>query len=305
MKLITDGVWMVSKTHLKLLRTAEKCMKSYSTVPFDTLKTMAGIRGNFTEYVIDLCKLKFLSYLEQGYKLTPSGHDCLAINVLRSRGLEAMGERIGIGKEADVYLGVYGGRDVILKFHRLGRTSFRTVKKNRGYVNGKVNWLVLCKVSCRREVEHLQRFRDMSVPLVLDYDRHVIVQELLEHQPLYKTEVSNPEVIFGLMLRFIKDLWKRGYVHGDFNEFNVMVDEDIRVIDFPQCISNTDERAVHYLKRDLDSVVTYFRKKYGYEAREQYRDLMHELGIWENFGDVNKALRGLEHMDGSDKDPRE
>lgn len=288
MKLITDGVWSTSKTHLKILKTAEECMKLHLVIPFDVLKSRSRIKGNFSEYIIDLCKLKFLSHWEHGYKLTHSGYDCLAINTLRARGLQIMGERIGIGKESDIYLGIYGGKDAILKFHRLGRTSFRTVKNNRGYVASKVNWLVMCKVSCRREVAYLEMFKDMEVPTVLDYNRHVVVQELLDYKPLYKTEVTNVETIFNLMLNFIRDLWTRGYVHGDFNEFNVMVNEDIKVIDFPQCIENTNEKALHYLRRDFNCVLKYFKKKYDYEPESDCsNNFMRDLGI-------NEELLGKE-----------
>lgn len=279
MKLITDGVWSLSRTHLRILRSAEECMKSYAVIPFDVLKTRSRIPGNFMKHAVDLCKLKFLSYIENGYKLTCSGHDCLAINTLRLRGLEAMGERIGIGKESDIYFGVYGGKESILKFHRLGRTSFRSVRRNRGYTSEKTEWLALSRISCRREVMYLERFKDMSVPVVLDHDRHVIVQELLDYLPLYKTRVANAGEVFGLMLSFIRDLWNRGYVHGDFNEFNVLVRDGIKVIDFPQCIKRTDDRALHYLKRDIDSVLSYFKKKYGYEPEEGFcAEFMDSLG---------------------------
>ncbi|KAM0671389.1 RIO protein kinase [Ordospora colligata] len=281
MKLVTDGVWTISKTHLRILKTAEECMKSHSAaISFEMLKNRSRIQGSFMEHAVDLCKLKFLTYIDQGYKLSCSGMDCLAINALRSRGLEIMGEKIGIGKESDIYIGVYAGRSVALKFHRLGRTSFRSVRNARGYVKDKVNWLMMSKVSCDREVAYLEMFKDMCVPLVLDHDRHVIVQELLDYQPLYKTRVDNPEHICKLMLEFIRDLWNRGYVHGDFNEFNIMVSDDIKVIDFPQCIKNTDSRALPYLKRDFECVLQYFKKKSNYVPEDSnYEEFLKELSI--------------------------
>ncbi|CAD27096.1 similarity to HYPOTHETICAL PROTEIN YNU7_yeast [Encephalitozoon cuniculi GB-M1] len=279
MKLVTDGVWSLSRMHLRILRTAEECMRSHAIVPFDVLKSRSRIKGNFMEHAIDLCKLKFLSYVENGYKLTYSGHDCLAINTLRQRGLEAMGEKVGVGKESDIYLGVYGGRESILKFHRLGRISFRNVRRNRRYGGEGTDWLELSRISCQREVMYLEKFKDMDVPAVFDHDRHVVVQEFLDYLPLYKTRVSNVRTICYLMIGFIKDLWKRGYVHGDFNEFNVLVKDDIKVIDFPQCIQSSDERAVYYLRRDLECVLAYFRKKYGYEPEDGCSRFMDELGV--------------------------
>ena len=46
-----------------------------------------------------------------------------------------MGRKIGVGKESDVYMGQGpGGEEVVLKFARLGRTSFRSIKRNRDYL---------------------------------------------------------------------------------------------------------------------------------------------------------------------------
>jgi RIO kinase 2 len=276
-------------------------MKSHSAaISFEMLKSRSRIQGCFMEYAVDLCKLKFLTYIDQGYKLSCSGLDCLAINTLRSRGLEIMGDKIGIGKESDIYIGVYDGRSVALKFHRLGRTSFRSVRKARGYVKERVNWLMMSKVSCDREVAYLEMFKDMCVPLVLDHDRHVIVQELLEYQPLYRTRVENAEHICRLMLEFIRNLWSRGYVHGDFNEFNIMVNNDIKVIDFPQCIKNTDSRALVYLKRDFKCVLQYFKRKYNYVPEDaSYEEFLRELSINTNIDSSSGEVDSADEQHGS------
>ena len=43
--------------------------------------------------------------------------------------------KIGVGKESDIYRCQNSdGNIVVLKLARLGRTSFRTVKKNRDYL---------------------------------------------------------------------------------------------------------------------------------------------------------------------------
>ena len=52
-------------------------------------------------------------------------------------------------------------------------------------------------------------------------------------------------------------------IHGDFNEFNLMVNEDgskITVIDFPQCISINHPNAEMYFNRDVHCVYKYFDK---------------------------------------------
>ena len=82
-----------------------------------------------------------------GYHLTPLGYDFLALRVFVARGLVAgVGRQIGVGKEADVFLVVDNeGREHAIKIHRLGRTSFRSVRRNRDYLRagagGHASWL--------------------------------------------------------------------------------------------------------------------------------------------------------------------
>lgn len=64
------------------------------------------------------------------------GYDYLALNVFLKRGVvKTIIGKIGVGKESDVYRCEDSeGNIVILKFARLGRVSFKTVKNNRDYI---------------------------------------------------------------------------------------------------------------------------------------------------------------------------
>jgi len=68
--------------------------------------------------------------------LTVLGYDYLALLVLNKRGhIKKIISKIGVGKESDIYKCVNDKNEsVILKLTRLGRNSFRTVKKNRDYL---------------------------------------------------------------------------------------------------------------------------------------------------------------------------
>lgn len=62
--------------------------------------------------------------------------------------------QIGVGKEADIYKCVNEhGHAVILKLARLGRTSFRSVKRNRDYHQHRnsVGWLYLSRLASVKE----------------------------------------------------------------------------------------------------------------------------------------------------------
>ena len=73
-----------------------------------------------------------------GYALTYMGYDYLALNVFMKRGhIKKVGLKIGMGKESDIYICETKDEDnptCVIKFARLGRTSFRTVKNHRDYL---------------------------------------------------------------------------------------------------------------------------------------------------------------------------
>lgn len=53
-------------------------------------------------------------------------------------------------------------------------------------------------------------------------------------------EVSNIEHLYDTLMNLIKRLGNCGVIHGDFNEFNIMLSEEKCepvIIDFPQMVS--------------------------------------------------------------------
>lgn len=64
------------------------------------------------------------------------GYDYLALKVLIKRGHVAkIGPKIGVGKESDIYICYKpDGEECVVKFARLGRTSFKAVKDKRDYL---------------------------------------------------------------------------------------------------------------------------------------------------------------------------
>ena len=265
MRLDADGVWNIPPDQLAILAAAEQLSSTHDFIPESVLKNKSGPNTSFRDSVWLMVVRKFLTCKEGMYKLSVSGHDCLAINALRKRGLTAMGSPIGIGKESDIYYGEFKGQPVAIKVHRLGRTSFRRVEE-RNLKNTR-NWLTLNIENCRREEELLKRFSTLSVPRILERDRHILIMELINYLPLYKLKPNKPEIIASKMLNFIKEMWNMGYVHGDMNEFNVLADDlNIVVVDFPQCLKKDDKKAKIYLKRDIECVINYFKRKNRYEC---------------------------------------
>ena len=77
-------------------------------------------------------------------------------------------------------------------------------------------------------------------------------------------------------------LAEHGLIHGDFNEFNLLIKSNGEpiLIDFPQMISTSHSNAEFYFNRDVQCIRTYFKKQFNYES----------LIYPKLFKDVNKKL---------------
>ena len=159
-----------------------------------------------------------------------------------------------------------------IKFARLGRTSFRAVKKKRDYVKSQThyNWLYLSRLSSQNEYKNMKGLysHGFSVPRPYGYNRHAIIMEYVPSYPLNKVdEIKDKEILYHKMMDFIQKLGENGLIHGDFNEFNILLNinkpDEIVVIDFPQMISMHHPEAENYFKRDVQCVKNYFIKKFN------------------------------------------
>ena len=159
-----------------------------------------------------------------------------------------------------------------IKFARLGRTSFRAVKSKRDYVKNQshYNWLYLSRLSSQNEYKNMKGLysHGFSVPRPYGYNRHAIIMEYIQSYPLNKIEeIKDKEAVYHKMMDFILKLAENGLIHGDFNEFNILLNinkpDEIVVIDFPQMISTHHSEALNYFKRDVQGAKNYFIKKFN------------------------------------------
>ena len=159
-----------------------------------------------------------------------------------------------------------------IKFARLGRTSFRAVKSKRDYVKSQThyNWLYLSRLSSQNEYKNMKGLysHGFSVPRPYGYNRHAIIMEYVPSYPLNKVEeIKDKNMVYHKMMDFIYKLGENGLIHGDFNEFNILLNinkpDEIVVIDFPQMISIHHSEAENYFKRYVQCVKNYFLKKFN------------------------------------------
>eukprot|EP00980_Cylindrotheca_fusiformis_P021778 scaffold8600_cov111-Cylindrotheca_fusiformis.AAC.10 len=242
----------MSGEDFRVLEAVEKGMKRHELVPAPLIASLASLRHGGTGKIISaLLRDKLLSHDRScgydGYRLTNAGYDILALHTLKTRKVIAgFGDRIGTGKESDIYLAVHpNGNQVVLKFHRLGRTSFRNVKKTRDYfmynqrgkggtqpaANQSNSWLFLSRKSALKEFAFMKALYDVDFPTPepLAHNRHVVVMSLIRGVPLYQVSSRNisseqAASIFHQASNLAVRLARHGLVHCDLNEFNLLVD---------------------------------------------------------------------------------
>ncbi|PAV84315.1 hypothetical protein WR25_16888 [Diploscapter pachys] len=264
-------------------------MKNHEMVPLPLISAIAGIhRGAVARTLSDLCKHKLVAFERtkkfDGYRLTVLGYDFLALKALCSReAVGSVGNQIGVGKESDVFVG--GDielNDLCLKFHRLGRTSFRKIKEKRDYHKKRksASWLYLSRLAAAKEFAFLKALHDKSfpVPKPIDVCRHVVVMGLIDGKTLcHMDHIEDPAKLYDRLMALIVKLGRHGLIHGDFNEFNLMMLEDERIvmIDFPQMVSMDHPNAEYYFDRDVQCVRNFIKRKFDYESDDYPR--FHEV----------------------------
>ena len=275
----------------RVLLAVEREMPRYEYVPVELIERLTRMPSSHVKLSLDkLNKLKLLerrlgSYV--GYRLTWMGFDILALKSLVDRGvLEALGDKLGVGKESDVYSGLApGGKRVIVKFHKIGRTSFHHIVKFRPYAANKpyASWMQIAKVSAEREYRALEELYKVGarVPRPIARSRHAVVTDYVEGVELYEyREAQDPEAMLEKILDTVRKAYLEvGIVHGDLSEYNILVtltpegEEEPLIIDWPQYVEREHPMAEMLLRRDVEYVVRFFRRRFRVEA------------------DVEKALR--------------
>ena len=282
MKLCLKEALNLSKPHEKILRCLEDKKQN--------LKSMKKkLRLNLKENLTDLIKNHFIKYSssDQLYEITISGLDALALNYLQLKGLSDVEGEIGVGKEAEIFKAKFNGRSVVLKFHRAGKNTFKGLKRAREGIEqskslkmnlrrNKLNWVDCSKGNARKEFNLLKKFYgQFNIPEPVTYNRHILLMEYIDGPTLYEMEGSleREEIdrIYNTLIDFIVEFYNLGYVHNDFNEFNIMINpkNEVIIIDFPQAIEieNVEDLEIpmERFKKDFKNIKEFFKRRFLYE----------------------------------------
>uniref|UniRef100_A0A2N9ILJ9 Serine/threonine-protein kinase RIO2 n=1 Tax=Fagus sylvatica TaxID=28930 RepID=A0A2N9ILJ9_FAGSY len=250
MKLTVDVLRYLSKDDFRVLTAVEMGMRNHEIVPAELIDHIARLKHGGTYKVLkNLLRHKLLhhdSSKYDGFRLTYLGYDFLAIKTLVNRGVfVSVGRQIGVGKESDIFeVATEDGTVLAMKLHRLGRVSFRAVKAKRDYLRHRssYSWLYLSRLAAIKEFAFMKALEEHNfpVPNAVDCNRHCVIMSLIQGYPLVQVkQLQNPDIVFERIIGLVVRMAEHGLIHCDFNEFNIMIDEDEKVtmIDFPQMVS--------------------------------------------------------------------
>ncbi|KAK4224548.1 RIO1 family-domain-containing protein [Podospora fimiseda] len=309
MKLDTRAMRHLAPDDWKVLAAVEQGSKNHEIVPTTIIERFSRIKGGVSgvhRCISNLAKVGLIAKIKEqkydGYRLTYGGLDYLALHThAQKNAVYSVGSRVGVGKESDIMIVADDtGAQKILKIHRLGRISFRTVKTNRDYLKNKpsASWMYLSCLAARKEFAFMTALQEegFPVPTPIAQSRHTIVMSLVDAPPLRQiSSVPDPASLYAELIALLLRFAKHGLIHGDYNEFNILIKDDVTtaedgiesikltpvVIDFPQMISMEHVNAEMYFDRDVECIKRVFARKFHFTSTTPgpfYKDAKKTIG---------------------------
>ena len=263
--------------------------RNHEVVPTSLIASISGPGIGVHRSISNLAKINLIAKVKNakydGYRLTYGGLDYLALHThTKGKTVFSVGNQIGVGKESDIFVCANEqGRQLVLKIHRLGRISFRTVKANRDYLRNRQggSWMYMSRLAAIKEFEFMKALRreGFPVPEPVGQNRHTVIMGLIDAFPLRTiSKVGDPAPLYSELLNFIVRFAQYGLIHGDFNEFNILIEEMFEgeervkliptIIDFPQMVSIDHANAEYYFDRDVACIKRFFERRFGFTSDE-------------------------------------
>jgi RIO kinase 2 len=265
-------VSLLNKSDFKILKVFASSLKTRQFLNLSTLSQYSNLSQRLVQHHLErFVKSGLVGKSNIGYTLLVTGLDIYVLKILANRNtITSIGPQIGIGKEAEIYLAHDSQeQDKILKMFRLGRSSFKQIKRKRDVNTSTSSWLLLNIQTAKKEYDILNYLRHSSAsfPTPLYRSFHCIVMEPFYGIRLADAEsLDDPKSVLEKIIGNVKIAYQNGYINGDLNEYNIMVNNDnILILDWPQAIRVDTINANAVLMRDVKNILKFFSKKYKIE----------------------------------------
>ncbi|AFK50448.1 RIO-like serine/threonine kinase [Thermogladius calderae 1633] len=268
----------LNEDDFKVLRAMERLSKRRDFIPLEDIVRETRIYEEKASLVLHkLHKLKLVKSALTGpsrsFRLTYLALDMLALKSLVDQNIvSAIGDKVGVGKESDLYKAMSpSGEALIIKFLRIGRSSFRRTRLLRSWAQSPTTtWFEQSKAAAEREYKALVDLysNKANVPRPYGFNRHATVMEFIDGVELYRRPtLRDPWKVLEQIFETLRIAYSKvGIVHGDLSEYNIIVsknDERPYIIDWPQFVYKEEPNALPLLSRDVKYILRFFGKVYG------------------------------------------
>jgi RIO kinase 2 len=261
----------------KIMRTLYSSLSHHKSLSKDQIVNYSGIHKDIVEYRIrrlNAMKLVFNNNKNE-ISLVMAGLDAMALKTLAKRNIIlAIGRSLGIGKESDVFEAVTeNGETRAIKFFRIGRISFRQVRRKRSFLKDQNTneWLLINTEAAAREYTALQMLKNTGVKVPTPYFRamHSIVLMRID-DGLRLVDIRNlddPRSILSKILDDVKVAYENNVINCDLSEYNILVDtkNDTWIIDWPQYVTKAHPNAHYLIRRDIYNIIKFFNRRFHLE----------------------------------------
>lgn len=189
---------------------------------------------------------------------------------------------IFIGKEANLFTALKGGKRVIVKIYRLQTCDFNRmydyIKFDPRFPNVRKQRRKTVFAWAQREYRNLLKARDagVRVPTPITCIYNILVMEYIgDTEPAPKLKDAVPKKtkkFFDETIIGMRKLYKAGLVHADLSQFNILNHQENPIfIDMSQATPLEDPNAMHYLERDINNICNFFEKRGVKTEREDIK----------------------------------
>ena len=194
--------------------------------------------------------------------------------LIKRKYFEDIENLIQIGKEAEVYNLKFENNNRIIKIYRINNLTFanldKYIRNDFRFKNLKGSRRKIIFEWVKKEFRNLKKCENIiNSPKPIKFLNNCIVMEKIEGDLLKNSTLKSSKKVFEKIIDMVFILKNKvKLIHGDLSEFNIIIDkkDEPFFIDFGQSfIVKTEydlEKSKHFLKRDIENIITFFEKKH-------------------------------------------
>jgi len=195
---------------------------------------------------------------------------------------------ISTGKEGNIFLAITpDNKSVVLKIYRISTSTF---KHMTNYIIGDPRFQSIHRSKrdiiyawTSKEYKNLQKLEHLKIPAPkpIKMINNILVMEFIGRKrqpaPLLKDiNLENPEKVFNQIINSMRKMYqKEKLIHCDLSQFNILFHNNKPyIIDLGQGVLLGHPLSDEFLRRDIHSIVTAFKK---YNIHESEEDIYNKI----------------------------